>query len=229
MRTGSATLALIVLGLPFASFLLLALVRPLRRSAGAAAGVSITAIAGALVAAILDFRSAVPREPTQSPSTTWTWLPGDGGPMATVGVMVDDLSLTMLCWSRSCRCWSRSTRWAYLHDEPRPSLGPLLRVSLAVRLLDARAGAGAELSSDVHLLGAGRPLLLPPDRLLVRPAVGRARRGEGVLDHQAGRPRLRGRHRHAVVGHRDLRLLDAVRDGARRARCRSSSWPASCS
>ena len=37
MRTGSATLALIVLGLPFASFLLLALVRPLRRSAPAAA------------------------------------------------------------------------------------------------------------------------------------------------------------------------------------------------
>ncbi len=36
MRTGSATLALLVLGLPFASFLLLALVRPLRRSAGAA-------------------------------------------------------------------------------------------------------------------------------------------------------------------------------------------------
>ena len=35
MRTGSATLALIVLGLPFASFLLLALVRPLRRSATA--------------------------------------------------------------------------------------------------------------------------------------------------------------------------------------------------
>ena len=123
MRTGSATLALIVLGLPFASFLLLALVRPLRRSAGAAAGVSITAVAGALVAAILDFRSAVPREPTQSPSTTWTWLPGDGGPMATVGVMVDDLSLTMLLLVTLVSLLVQIYSWAYLHDEPRPSLG----------------------------------------------------------------------------------------------------------
>jgi NADH-quinone oxidoreductase subunit L len=123
MRTGSATLALIVLGLPFASFVLLAIVRPLRRSATAAAGVSIAAIAGALVAAVLDFRSAVPRAPGQSPSTTWSWLPGDGGPMATVGVMVDDLSLTMLLLITLISLLVQVYSWAYLHDEPRPSLG----------------------------------------------------------------------------------------------------------
>jgi len=123
MRTGSATLALIVLGLPFVSFLLLAIVRPLRRSATAAASVSITAMAGALVAAILDFRSAVPRDPTQSPSTVWSWLPGDGGPMATVGVMVDDLSLTMLLLVTLISLLVQIYSWAYLHDEPRTSLG----------------------------------------------------------------------------------------------------------
>ena len=123
MRTGSATLALIVLGLPFASFLLLAIVRPLRRSAPAAAGVSIAAIAGALVAAGLDFRSAVPRAATQSPSTTWSWLPGDGGPMATVGVMVDDLSLFMLLLVTFVSLLVQIYSWAYLHEEPRPSLG----------------------------------------------------------------------------------------------------------
>jgi NADH-quinone oxidoreductase subunit L len=123
MRTGSAALALIALGLPFASFLLLALVRPLRRSAPAAAGVSITAMAAALVTAIFDFRSAVPRAADQSPSTTWAWLPGDGGPMASVGVMVDDLSLTMLLLVTLISLLVQVYSWAYLHDEPRTSLG----------------------------------------------------------------------------------------------------------
>ena len=128
-------------------------------------------MAGALVAAILDFRSAVPREPTQSPSTTWTWLPGDGGPMATVGVMVDDLSLTMLLLVTLVSLLVQIYSWAYLHDEPRSVARTLLRVSLAVRLLDAGAGAVAERSLQMfvfwELVGLCSYLL---DRLLVRPA-----------------------------------------------------------
>ena len=69
-RVGSATLALVVLGLPFLSFLLLAAVRPLRRSAPAAALVSIAAIAGSLVTAVLTARGATPRPAPVSASTT---------------------------------------------------------------------------------------------------------------------------------------------------------------
>src|SRR6185503_8414946 len=50
--------------------------------------------------------------------------------------------------------------------------GPLLRLPVAVRVLDAGPGAVAELRADVRLLGAGRALLVPPDRLLVRAAGG---------------------------------------------------------
>jgi len=122
-RIGPPALALLVLGLPFASFLLLAVLRPLRRSAGAAASVSIAAMAGALVAALAADQSARPRPPLASPSATWTWIPGDGGPMATVGVMVDELSLTMLVLVTLISLLVQVYSWAYLHDEPRPSLG----------------------------------------------------------------------------------------------------------
>jgi NADH-quinone oxidoreductase subunit L len=122
-RVGSAALALVVLGLPFVSFLLLAVVRPLRRSAPAAATVSIAAIAGSLLTALLTVRGAVPRAVQHSPSTTWSWIPADGGPMATVGVMVDDLSMTMLLLVTLVSFLVQVYSWAYLHDEPRRSLG----------------------------------------------------------------------------------------------------------
>jgi NADH-quinone oxidoreductase subunit L len=122
-RVGAADLALIVLGLPFASFLLLALVRPLRRSAPVAAAVSIAAIAGSLGAALLTILGAVPRAPLRSPSTSWSWIPADGGPMATVGVMVDELSMWMLLLVTLISLLVQVYSWAYLHDEPRPSLG----------------------------------------------------------------------------------------------------------
>jgi NADH-quinone oxidoreductase subunit L len=120
---GSPWPALLVLALPFASFLLLALMRPLRRSAPAAAGVSIAAMAGAFVAAIVTRIGAVPRPPQQSPSTSWAWIPADGGPMATVGVMVDDLSMAMLLLVTLISLLVQVYSWAYLHDEPRTSLG----------------------------------------------------------------------------------------------------------
>ena len=123
LRAGSATLALLVLALPFASFLLLAAVRPLRRSAVAAAVVSIAAIGGALVSAVLALSGAVTRAPLSSPSTTWPWIPADGGPMATVGVMVDELSLTMMVLVTLISFLVQVYSWAYLHDEPRASLG----------------------------------------------------------------------------------------------------------
>jgi NADH-quinone oxidoreductase subunit L len=120
---GSAGLALLVLALPFASFLLLALVRPLRRSAPAAGTVSVAAVGLALAGALVAYGSAGAREARQSPSTTWAWLPGDGGPMATVGVMVDELSLAMLVLVTLISFLVQAYSWAYLHDEPRASMG----------------------------------------------------------------------------------------------------------
>jgi NADH-quinone oxidoreductase subunit L len=122
-RVGADDLALLVLGLPFASFLLLALVRPLRRSAPAAAVVSIVAMALAFVAAFLTLQGSVRRGAAVSPSTTWSWIPADGGPMATVGVMVDELSMWMLLLVTLVSLLVQVYSWAYLADEPRSSLG----------------------------------------------------------------------------------------------------------
>jgi NADH-quinone oxidoreductase subunit L len=122
-RVGSAQIALLVLALPFASFLLLALVRPLRRSAVAAAVTSITAMVAAVASAFWLSWRAVPRALLQSPSTTWTWIPADGGPMATVGVMVDEKSMAMCMLVTFVSLMVQLYSWAYLHDEPRTSLG----------------------------------------------------------------------------------------------------------
>ena len=94
---------------------------------------------------------------------------------------------------------SRSTRSATCSDEPRAGARPLLHLPVAVRVLDDGAGARAELRAALHLLGAGRPLLVPADRLLVSEARGGARGGEGVLDHQGGRRRPADRHRAALA------------------------------
>jgi NADH-quinone oxidoreductase subunit L len=123
LRVGSATMALLVLALPFASFLLLALLRPLRRSAVAAATVSITAMLGAVGAAFWLSWRALPRAVMQSPSTTWAWIPADGGPMASVGVMVDELSMAMGMLITFVSLMVQLYSWAYLHDEPRVSIG----------------------------------------------------------------------------------------------------------
>ncbi|HET7342693.1 MAG TPA: NADH-quinone oxidoreductase subunit L [Methylomirabilota bacterium] len=122
-RIGSSSTAILVLALPCASFLLLALARPLRRSAPAAATVSITAMVAAVGAAFWLAWQAAPRALLQSPSTTWSWIPADGGPMATVGVMVDDKSMTMCMLVTFVSLMVQLYSWAYLHDEPRTSLG----------------------------------------------------------------------------------------------------------
>ena len=123
MLTGSPTLALIVLSLPAASFLALALLRPLRRAGRLAGGVSITAIGAAFGAACLLWLRATSRAPLTSPSTSWAWIPADGEPMATVGVMVDELSMTMAVLVTLVSFLVQLYSLAYLVDEPAPSLG----------------------------------------------------------------------------------------------------------
>src|SRR5512145_2662957 len=123
MRAGSPALALTVLALPFAAWTLIALVPPLRRAGRPAALVSIAAMAAALVVAGLAWLGAAPRTAADHPAVAWTWIPADAGPMATVGVLVDELSLAMLLLVTFVSLLVQVYSLAYLGDEPEPSRG----------------------------------------------------------------------------------------------------------
>jgi len=109
--------ALLVLGLPLASFLSIALVRPLRRRGRAAGWVGITAMIVAHVEALRTWLGSA------RGTVILPWLPGDGGPMATVGLLVDNLSAPMLVLVTLVSLLVQMYSLAYLHDEPMPSLG----------------------------------------------------------------------------------------------------------
>ena len=110
-------LPVLVLGLPFASFVLLAVVTPLRRAGGAAGAVSIAAIAPAFLVAVLVWGEGLGSE------ATWSWIPADEGPTATVGVLVDPLSNAMLVLVTLVSLLVQIYSLAYLHDERPASLG----------------------------------------------------------------------------------------------------------
>ncbi len=112
-------LALITLGLPFAAFVLLALVPPLRRSGRPAALVSVACMGGALASALRLWLS-----PLGSPLIRrWEWIPADGAPLATVGLYVDPVSQQMLVLVTLVAFLVQVYSVAYLHDESGPALG----------------------------------------------------------------------------------------------------------
>ncbi len=111
------TLALTVLGLPFVSFLVLALARPVRRAGRAAGWLSIAAMACAFLAALAMWTSGM------SVEALWSWVPADEEPMVTVGVLVDELSRAMLLLVTLVSLLVQVYSLAYLHEEPPPSLG----------------------------------------------------------------------------------------------------------
>jgi len=106
-----------VLALPFASFLLLAVVAPLRRAGRAAGGVGIAAMAAALAGALVIWLAGYRN------TATWAWLPGDGGPMATVGLLVDPLANAMLVLVTLVSLLVQVYSLAYLGEESAPALG----------------------------------------------------------------------------------------------------------
>ena len=108
---------LLVLALPLASFLAIALIRPLRRRGTVAGWTGIVAMGFALVAALQTWLGGI------RGSVVVPWLPGDGGPMATVGLLADNLSVPMLVLVTLVSFLVQLYSLAYLHDEPRPSLG----------------------------------------------------------------------------------------------------------
>jgi NADH-quinone oxidoreductase subunit L len=111
------TTAVAILGLPFVAFLVLALVRPLRRSGRPAGVASVVAMAAAFVLAVRAFFAGGGGE------ALWSWIPADGEPMAAVGVLVDDRSLAMLVLITLVSLLVQVYSLAYLHDEPAPGLG----------------------------------------------------------------------------------------------------------
>jgi NADH-quinone oxidoreductase subunit L len=123
VRIGSPELALLVLALPFASFLAIGLIRPLRRSGRPAAAISIAAMAGALLGAAAMSWQGLPVARALNPSELWSWLPADGGPMASVGVWVDGMAMQMCVLVTLISLLVQVYSWSYLADEPPPSLG----------------------------------------------------------------------------------------------------------
>ena len=115
----AGTLALAALGLPFCAFVLLAVVPPLRRAGRAAGALSIAAIGGSLLASLVLWRT-LPRE---SVELTWTWLPAEAGPMASVGILVDPLSAVMLVLVALVSFLVQLYSLGYLKHETAPALG----------------------------------------------------------------------------------------------------------
>jgi NADH-quinone oxidoreductase subunit L len=109
--------ALAILALPFGAFVVLSLVRPLRRSGRPAGILSILAVAAAFVLALGLFFGGGRTE------ALWPWIPADGGPMATVGVLVDGLSAAMLVLITLVSLLVQVYSLAYLHEEPPAALG----------------------------------------------------------------------------------------------------------
>jgi NADH-quinone oxidoreductase subunit L len=109
--------SLLVLGLPFASFVLLAVVAPLRRAGRLAGAISIAAVAVAFLGALGVWGEGV------NGDATWVWIPADEGPTATVGLLVDPLSSAMLVLVTLVSLLVQIYSLAYLHAERAPSLG----------------------------------------------------------------------------------------------------------
>ena len=88
MMTDPGRLVLAALLLPAAAFLILAIVAPLRRLGALAGVVSILGATASLATALAAWRGydgAVTR-------LAWEWLPAQGQPLATVGVLADETS-----------------------------------------------------------------------------------------------------------------------------------------
>jgi len=121
MTTDPLLLALVAVLLPAAAFVVLAVVRPLRRSGRPAAWVSILAAAGSLAAALAAWQGAPPvHEPALA---LWAWLPAVSGPMASVGALVDADSAAMLVLVALVACLVQIYSLGYLDHEPPPGLG----------------------------------------------------------------------------------------------------------
>src|SRR6266542_2797954 len=120
MTTDPALLALAALLLPACSFVILAVVAPLRRLGRPAAYLSILFSAAALVAAIGAWRLSLDGGYSE---WLWSWIPAEAGPLASVGVLADFDSAIMLILVALISFLVQVYSLGYLSDEAAPSLG----------------------------------------------------------------------------------------------------------
>src|SRR5438034_2086512 len=118
--TDPARLALLALLLPASSFIILAVVAPLRRHGRAAAGLSVLFAAGALVAAIGALRLSTDGGFSE---WLWAWIPAEAGPLVTIGVLADGDSALMLVLVALVSFLVQVYSLGYLSGETMPSLG----------------------------------------------------------------------------------------------------------
>ena len=115
----SGLLSLVALLAPVAAFLVLAIVAPLRRAGRPGAYFSIlgaTVSLGAAVAAWRGYDGAITR-------MVWDWLPSEGRPLATIGVLADETSTVMLVLVALVAFLVQVYSLSYLSDEPPQGLG----------------------------------------------------------------------------------------------------------
>ena len=115
-------LVLVALLLPAASFLAIGALPPLRRAGRVAAWFSIACMVSSLAAAIAGWL-AWHQPGAEAVRAAWTWLPAAQGPLATVGVLVDSTSTTMLLLVTLVASLVQIYSTCYLSDEPSPALG----------------------------------------------------------------------------------------------------------
>ena len=203
MAAGPVTLALAALLLPALSFLVIGVLPPLRRSGRPAALFSIACALAAFRSRVLAWRAAAAAG--IETHAAWPWLPGAHGPLATVGVLVDSQSTTMLLLVTLVALLVQVYSLGYLSDEPAPALGRYY----AFQSLFAFSMMGVVLAPNLLQLFVCWELVgvcsLPADRILVSQTGGGARRAQGVLDDEGRRRRAAGRHRPAAARDRDVR------------------------
>jgi NADH-quinone oxidoreductase subunit L len=119
MTSDPAGLALIALLLPAVSFLILAIVAPLRKSGRPAAFTSILFAAASLTAAVSAWRLTG----EEAARLAWQWLPSNGSSIATIGVLADRDSTLMLILVALVAFLVQLYSIEYLHDEPAAALG----------------------------------------------------------------------------------------------------------
>src|SRR5687768_9675184 len=86
MTIDVGVLALLSLLLPIFAFVVLAVAAPFRRLGRPAAYFSIACAGGSLLAAIMAWQGHAGGDVSR---IMWEWLPAQGGPLATVGVLAD--------------------------------------------------------------------------------------------------------------------------------------------
>jgi len=112
--------ALASLLLPAVSFLILAIAAPVRRTGRPAAYLSILCAAGSLAAAIAAWRGHADGSVTR---LVWDWLPAQGQPLATIGVLADPSSTVMLMLVALVALLVQVYSLGYLSEEPLQGLG----------------------------------------------------------------------------------------------------------